>query len=104
MVEVLLNVAERVDGDLVDEALIADLYELRDRAHSALDRRYRAASQRCPITPAPTHALDAHDRNNKPRLSEAFLVEERMMGFEPTTFCMASVLWFESHHRANTPS
>jgi hypothetical protein len=36
---VLLNVAERVDGDLVDEALIADLYELRDRAHSALDRR-----------------------------------------------------------------
>jgi hypothetical protein len=38
IVEVLLNVAERVDGELVDEALIADLYELRDRAHSALNR------------------------------------------------------------------
>jgi hypothetical protein len=34
--EVLLSVAERVDGELVAEALIADLHELRDRAHSAL--------------------------------------------------------------------
>jgi hypothetical protein len=37
IVEVLLTVAERIDGELVDEALIADLYELRDRAHSALN-------------------------------------------------------------------
>jgi hypothetical protein len=36
--EVLLSVAERVDGELVDEALLADLYELRDRAHTALRR------------------------------------------------------------------
>jgi hypothetical protein len=27
--------------------------------------------------------------------------EERMMGLEPTTFCMASVLWFESRRRAS---
>ena len=33
---VLLNVAERVNGEIVDEALLADLYELRDRAESAL--------------------------------------------------------------------
>lgn len=36
IIELLLPAAERVDGDLVDEALIADLYELRDRAHAAL--------------------------------------------------------------------
>jgi hypothetical protein len=36
--EVLLTIAERVDGELVDEALLADLYELRDRAHSELER------------------------------------------------------------------
>jgi hypothetical protein len=35
---VLLAVAERIDGDLVDEALLADLHELRDRAESALRR------------------------------------------------------------------
>jgi hypothetical protein len=33
---VLLDVAERVNGEIVDEALLADLYELRDRAESAL--------------------------------------------------------------------
>jgi hypothetical protein len=36
--DVLLSIAERVDGEIVDEALIADLYELRDRAYSALQR------------------------------------------------------------------
>jgi hypothetical protein len=36
--EVLLSVAERVDGEIADEAVIANLYELRDRAHSALRR------------------------------------------------------------------
>jgi hypothetical protein len=36
--EVLLSIIERVDGELVDEALLADLYELRDRAQSALNR------------------------------------------------------------------
>jgi hypothetical protein len=34
--EILLAVAERIDGEIVDEALLADLYELRDRAHDAL--------------------------------------------------------------------
>jgi hypothetical protein len=34
--DVLLNIAERVDGDMVDEPLLADLHELRDRAESAL--------------------------------------------------------------------
>jgi hypothetical protein len=38
IIEMLLTTVERVDGELVDEALIADLYELRDRAHSALNR------------------------------------------------------------------
>jgi hypothetical protein len=37
ILELLLTTAERVDGELVDEALIADLYELRDRAHRALE-------------------------------------------------------------------
>jgi hypothetical protein len=36
--EVLLTIAERVDGDIVDEAILAELHELRDRAHSALRR------------------------------------------------------------------
>lgn len=36
--EVLLSTAERVDGDIVDEALLADLHELRDRAEAALRR------------------------------------------------------------------
>jgi hypothetical protein len=36
--EVLLDVAERIDNELVDEALLADLHELRDRAESALRR------------------------------------------------------------------
>jgi hypothetical protein len=36
--EVLLAIAERVDGEIVDEALLAELNELRDRAHSALER------------------------------------------------------------------
>jgi hypothetical protein len=36
--EVLLDVAQRVDGELVDEALMADLHELRDRAESELRR------------------------------------------------------------------
>jgi hypothetical protein len=34
--EVLLSIAERVDADLVGEALLADLIELRERAESAL--------------------------------------------------------------------
>jgi hypothetical protein len=38
ILELLLTTAERIDGELVDEALIADLYELRERAHSALNR------------------------------------------------------------------
>jgi hypothetical protein len=37
IIELLLTTAERVDGQLVDEALIADLYELRDRAHAELE-------------------------------------------------------------------
>ena len=38
IIEMLLTTAERVDGELVDEALIADLYELRERAHTELQR------------------------------------------------------------------
>jgi hypothetical protein len=38
IIELLLPTAERVDGELVDEAFIADLYELRDRAHTELER------------------------------------------------------------------
>jgi len=37
--EVLLSIAERVDGELVDEAFVADLYELRDRVYTALQRQ-----------------------------------------------------------------
>ena len=36
--ELLLSVAERVDGEIADEVILADLYELRDRADSALQR------------------------------------------------------------------
>jgi hypothetical protein len=36
--EVLLSIAERIDGEFVDEAFLADLYELRDRAYMALER------------------------------------------------------------------
>jgi hypothetical protein len=36
IIELLLTTAERVDGQLVDEALIADLYELRDRTYAEL--------------------------------------------------------------------
>ncbi len=36
--ELLLSVAERVDGEIADEATIAALYELRERAYSALLR------------------------------------------------------------------
>jgi hypothetical protein len=39
LIELLIPTAERIDGALVDEALMADLYELRDRARSALSRR-----------------------------------------------------------------
>jgi hypothetical protein len=38
IVETLLGTAERVEGDLVSEALIADLSELRDRVYAALQR------------------------------------------------------------------
>jgi hypothetical protein len=38
IIELLIPTAERIDGALVDEALMADLYELRDRARSALNR------------------------------------------------------------------
>jgi hypothetical protein len=36
--EVLLAVADRLNGEIADEAILAELYELRDRAHSALAR------------------------------------------------------------------
>lgn len=36
--EILLGIAERVDGDIVDEAILAELHELYDRAESALRR------------------------------------------------------------------
>ncbi len=32
----LIGVAERIDGEIADEAIIAELHELRDRAHAAL--------------------------------------------------------------------
>jgi hypothetical protein len=34
--ELLLGVAERINGDIVDEAILAELHELRDRAELAL--------------------------------------------------------------------
>jgi hypothetical protein len=41
IIELLLTTSERVDGELVDEVLIAELSELRDRAHSELQRLER---------------------------------------------------------------
>jgi hypothetical protein len=37
-VELLLSVAERIDGEIADEAILADLYELRERAYAAMLR------------------------------------------------------------------
>ena len=34
--DVLLAIAERVDGEIADEAILVELYELRDRAQAAL--------------------------------------------------------------------
>jgi hypothetical protein len=34
--ELLLAIAERVDGDIADEAILAELHELHDRAVAAL--------------------------------------------------------------------
>jgi hypothetical protein len=34
--ELLLTLAEQVDSEIADEAILAELHELRDRAHSAL--------------------------------------------------------------------
>jgi hypothetical protein len=34
--DLLLSIAEQVDGEIADEAILAELNELRDRAHSAL--------------------------------------------------------------------
>lgn len=39
--EVLLEIAERVDGEIADEAILAELRDLRDRAVSALDHLSR---------------------------------------------------------------
>ena len=36
--EVVLALAERVDGDIADEAIIAELHELLDRSRRALER------------------------------------------------------------------
>jgi hypothetical protein len=36
--EVVLALAERVDGDVADEAILAELHELVDRANRALER------------------------------------------------------------------
>jgi len=36
--DLLLTLAEQVDGEIADEAILAELYELRDRAYSALRR------------------------------------------------------------------
>jgi predicted regulator of Ras-like GTPase activity (Roadblock/LC7/MglB family) len=36
IIETLLGAAERVDGELVSDTLIAELYELRERVHAAL--------------------------------------------------------------------
>jgi hypothetical protein len=37
--DLLLTLAEQVDGEIADEATLAELYELRERAQSALVRR-----------------------------------------------------------------
>jgi hypothetical protein len=34
--ELLLTLAEQIDGEIADEAILAELYELRDRPYSAL--------------------------------------------------------------------
>jgi hypothetical protein len=34
--ELLLTLAEQVDGEIADEAILAELHELRDRSYSAL--------------------------------------------------------------------
>lgn len=36
IIELLIQTAQRVDGDLVSEELIADLSELRERTYAAL--------------------------------------------------------------------
>ncbi len=36
--DILIEVAERINGDIADEAILAELHELRDRAHAALRR------------------------------------------------------------------
>jgi hypothetical protein len=36
--EIVLALAERVDGDVADEATLAELHELLDRANGALQR------------------------------------------------------------------
>jgi hypothetical protein len=36
--EIVLALAERVDGDVADEAILAELQELLDRARQALER------------------------------------------------------------------
>jgi hypothetical protein len=36
IIELLIQTAQRVDGELVSEALVADLYELRERTYSVL--------------------------------------------------------------------
>ena len=36
--EIVLSLAERVDGDIADEPVIAELQELLDRANRALER------------------------------------------------------------------
>jgi len=36
VVDLLVPIAERVDGEIVDEVILAELYELRDRTESAL--------------------------------------------------------------------
>lgn len=37
-VELLLSIAERINGEIADEAILADLYELRERAYAAMLR------------------------------------------------------------------
>jgi hypothetical protein len=36
--ELLLKIAEEIDGEIADEAILAELHELRDRTDSALRR------------------------------------------------------------------
>src|SRR5438477_12660135 len=51
-------------------------------------RSVQAKTLAKPLAERPDPALDIYRANKKPHLSGAFL--ERMMGLEPTTFCMAS--------------